>query len=185
MRGGPRASPHEHSPNSVHPRWVLDERPVLVFLNRELDLPAVVHHDRAPPSDGLSERFPGAQEEPERAVHSLAVHPPMRSAMPGGISWWMIPFPAVIHWTSPERMTPAFPRLSSCSTMPSSMYVTVSMPRWGCQGKPATNSAGFSDRKSSRRRNGSRRGTRWLPKGRRGGAPAPSVVSRLRKGAPV
>ena len=28
---------------------------------------------------------------------------------PWGISWWMMPLPAVIHWTSPGVMTPLFP----------------------------------------------------------------------------
>src|SRR6266550_1808425 len=104
--------------------------------------------------------------------------PPMRCRSTFGISWWMIPLPDVIHWTSPEPMIPLFPRLSSCSTRPSSMYVTVSIPRCGCQGKPATYSAGFSDRKSSRRRNGSRRGTSAAPKARCRCTPAPSIVGR-------
>src|SRR5256886_12816561 len=95
-----------------------------------------------------------------------------------GISWWMIPLPDVIHWTSPEPMIPLFPRLSSCSTRRSSMYVTVSIPRCGCQGKPATYSAGFSDRKSSRRRKGSRRGTSAAPNARCSCTPAPSMVGR-------
>src|SRR2546426_10622604 len=90
----------------------------------------------------------------------------------------MIPLPAVIHWTSPPPMTPLFPMLSSCSTNPSSMYVTVSMPRCGCHGNPASYSSGFSDRKSSRRRNGSRRGTSRFPNARRRWTPAPSIVSR-------
>src|SRR5439155_8384910 len=42
--------------------------------------------------------------------------PPMRCRSTFGISWWMIPLPDVIHWTSPEPMIPLFPRLSSCST---------------------------------------------------------------------
>src|SRR6267143_173302 len=78
----------------------------------------------------------------------------------------MIPLPADIHWTSPWPMMPLFPMLSSCSTRPSNMYVTVSIPRCGCHGNPATYSAGFSERKSSRSRNGSNRETSAAPQAR-------------------
>ena len=62
----------------------------------------------------------------------------MRPSSPRrGISSCMIPPPAVIHWTSPAPMAPALPMLSRWSTSPTSMYVTVSMPRCGCQGNPA------------------------------------------------
>ena len=37
---------------------------------------------------------------------------------PLGISWWMIPLPAVIHWTSPAPIAPLLPMLSPCSTVP-------------------------------------------------------------------
>jgi hypothetical protein len=40
------------------------------------------------------------------------------SASPVGISWWMMPRPAVIHWMSPAPMLPWFPMLSPCSTVP-------------------------------------------------------------------
>ncbi len=45
----------------------------------------------------------------------------MPLSLPFGISWWTMPPPAVIHWTSPGSMTPELPMLSPCSTRPSSM----------------------------------------------------------------
>src|SRR6185437_7676532 len=54
-----------------------------------------------------------------------------------GISWCRMPLPAVIHCTSPAPIAPLLPRLSPCSTDPARTYVMVSMPRCGCQGKPA------------------------------------------------
>src|SRR5207244_3103991 len=56
---------------------------------------------------------------------------------PRGISWWRIPEPAVIHWTSPEPSEPRFPRLSPCCTVPLRTYVIVSIPPWGCHGNTA------------------------------------------------
>ena len=50
-------------------------------------------------------------------VGSRACGPP---ASPLGISWWMMPLPAVIHWTSPAAMAPRLPMLSPCSTVPAS-----------------------------------------------------------------
>lgn len=35
-----------------------------------------------------------------------------------GISLWMIPPPAVIHWQLPSEMQPWLPRLSPCSILP-------------------------------------------------------------------
>src|SRR3989304_5107713 len=43
---------------------VLDERPALELLDRDLELPARVHHDGAPPRDGLAERLPGDEADP-------------------------------------------------------------------------------------------------------------------------
>ena len=64
-------------------------------------------------------------------------NPPMRPFTGFGISWWRMPDPAVIHCTPPAPTVPWWPMLSPCSIVPSSMYVTVSIPRCGCQGKPA------------------------------------------------
>ena len=50
-------------------------------------------------------------------------------------------------------MAPWFPMLS-CSTVPASAYVMVSLPRCGCRGGPTRQSAGTALRKSSKRRNG-------------------------------
>src|SRR5512141_222232 len=108
-------------------------------------------------------------------------NPPMRPwASPLGISWWMMPLPAVIHCTSPGVMSPRFPMLSPCSTSPSRTYVIVSIPRCGCQGNPGRYFEGSSERKSSRSRKGSRRGASWLPKARLRWTPAPSIVGLAR-----
>src|ERR1700685_974002 len=52
----------------------------------------------------------------------------------------------------------------------------VSMPRCGCQGKPARYSSGRSLRKSSSSRNGSNSAVSPKPKARRRWTPAPSMV---------
>src|SRR5580704_16252153 len=52
----------------------------------------------------------------------------------------------------------------------------VSMPRCGCQGKPARYSSGRSLRKSSSSRNGSNSLVPPKPKARRRCTPAPSIV---------
>src|SRR5215467_6212996 len=54
----------------------------------------------------------------------------------------------------------------------------VSMPRCGCQGKPARYSSGLSLRKSSSSRNGSNSVVSPKPKARRSLTPAPSRVGR-------
>jgi len=81
----------------------------------------------APPStetSGISMRFTslylGSIILCEAGRLAQSWNPPMRPlASPLGISWWMIPLPAVIHWTSPGVMSPRFPMLSPCSTSPS------------------------------------------------------------------
>src|SRR6185503_17320518 len=88
----------------------------------------------------------------------------------------MMPLPAVIHCTSPAAIKPRLPRLSPCSTSPARTYVMVSMPRCGCQGKPALYSSGLSLRKSSSSRNGSNSLVSPKPKARRRCTPAPSMV---------
>ena len=55
--------------------------------------------------------------------------------------------------------------------------MTVSIPRCGCHGNPATKSTGFSERKSSRSRKGSSLGEA-CPKARLRWTPAPSIVGR-------
>jgi hypothetical protein len=55
-----------------------------------------------------------------------------------GISEWMMPRPAVIHWTLPGSSRPTLPTLSRWRMRPSSMIVTVSKPRCGMVGKPPT-----------------------------------------------
>src|ERR1035441_4679382 len=88
----------------------------------------------------------------------------------------MMPRPAVIHWISPAPIAPRFPKLSACSTVPARTYVMVSIPRCGCQGKPARLSSGTSFRKSSRSRNGSNSDVLPNPKARRKRTPAPFRV---------
>src|ERR1017187_2608857 len=67
-----------------------------------------------------------------------------------GSSRWMMPRPAGIHCTSPGPSTPALPRLSPCSSAPSSTIVTVSRPRCGCHSKPGEeNQSSDSSRKGS------------------------------------
>ncbi len=55
-----------------------------------------------------------------------------------------MPAPAVIHCVSPLVMTPPPPLESWCSKIPSMMYVTVSKPRWGCQGVPFGSPGAYS-----------------------------------------
>src|SRR5680860_876315 len=55
----------------------------------------------------------------------------------------------------------------------------VSIPRCGCQGKPAWWSSGLSPRKSSSIRKGSKRGSCPRPNARRSRTPAPSRVGLL------
>src|SRR5260221_7555445 len=62
--------------------------------------------------------------------------PPLRNACSDGTSSWRMPPPAVIHCVSPSLITPPPPLESWCEISPSSTYVTVSKPRWGCHGAP-------------------------------------------------
>src|SRR6056300_1168583 len=86
----------------------------------------------------------------------------------------MIPEPAVIHCTSPPERSPVLPRLSLCSTVPSSTYVIVSIPLCGCHGNPALYFSGSSFLKSSNNKNGSNFSGSAKPNTLSSDTPAPS-----------
>src|SRR3954454_14515910 len=91
-----------------------------------------------------------------------------------------MPAPAVIHCVSPSPMMPPPPLESWCSTTPSITYVTVSKPRWGCDGAPFASLGASSTGPSwSSRKNGSAMWVSIPPgNGRHTSKPAPSMARR-------
>ena len=68
-----------------------------------------------------------------KATHNCT--PFNRPLCPAGVSsLWLMPFPEVITLTPPGRTIASQPRLSLCSTSPSSSQETVCNPMCGCGG---------------------------------------------------
>ena len=87
---------------------------------------------------GAMSRYAGAVILSAAARLTQSWKPAMRPSSCSGISEWMMPRPAVIHWTLPGSSRPTLPTLSRWRMRPSSMIVTVSKPRCGWSGKPPT-----------------------------------------------
>ena len=87
---------------SLPPRCLLQERPLLEFLERLPQLLLGVHHDGAVPRHGLPERLSGAQEEP------YSVLPGLYGELVAAVEQYQ---PAVFHHgpqtvQNPRRLTP-------------------------------------------------------------------------------
>jgi hypothetical protein len=75
---------------------------------------------------------------PGRFTHSWMPRnrPPLSTSSAGGVSMCRMPAPAVVHWVAPSAIRPPPPCESWWAKRPSSMWVTVSKPRCGCQSVP-------------------------------------------------
>lgn len=71
---------------------------------------------------------------------SIAIGMRQRDPELGGVQFasgtdssvWVMPWPAVIRLSSPDRMTCSLPRLSRCRISPDSIQVKVCKLVWGC-----------------------------------------------------